>query len=471
MAAALLPTLNCLQRGQVGVLKLYLLLLGVRLVWLSASWLVQGLGGLALAGAIALKLTPALAVSMVLWAQVADLVAQVWRRWQSRAEDKNRKESAPGKTILQTPHFAHIHKLKEPNPSHWPLEESFPTPGEHPSNTCSLDEHASERTFPTSSSIAAPLPPRKMGGDRLVESPLGSNPQGQQWHRVAFAARRFWATGFGMVVGLAMFFFFLPSVIIGWQKNLDHLAYWADLVVSSAGEGFAMEKAIPEGAALNEPPKPIPANYRTVRNQSLANGIFRFAAFVDYLVLGGPDDRQLDYEATAPNRIDSPIYQTIQKSVRGILLVAIVLAGGMLGVLGGRLGQAAAFGLGCVGILAISPVSWGHYFMLLTPGALFVPLWLMDRGQPTAAGWLAATPAALSILHYVLMNPLGRIGLLGLGTAGWLLAACILVLRVSLQHGRRLAMAGSAAQTSVCLGMREKVHPQSLSAPEQTRWK
>ncbi len=33
---ALLPTLNCLQRGQVGVVKLYLLLLGVRLCGLGA---------------------------------------------------------------------------------------------------------------------------------------------------------------------------------------------------------------------------------------------------------------------------------------------------------------------------------------------------------------------------------------------------------------------------------------------------
>ncbi len=53
-------TLNCLQRGQVGVFQLYLTLLGVRMILTSATGLSAMVGGSVLAGAIILKLSPAL---------------------------------------------------------------------------------------------------------------------------------------------------------------------------------------------------------------------------------------------------------------------------------------------------------------------------------------------------------------------------------------------------------------------------
>ncbi len=55
-----LSTLNCLQRGQVGVFQLYLTLLGVRLILTNATGLSAMVGGSVLAGAIILKLSPAL---------------------------------------------------------------------------------------------------------------------------------------------------------------------------------------------------------------------------------------------------------------------------------------------------------------------------------------------------------------------------------------------------------------------------
>ncbi len=64
---AILPALNCLQRGQVGVALLYPLLLGFRLLVTgrtSFTWLA---GGIVLALPIALKLTPALPVACVLF--------------------------------------------------------------------------------------------------------------------------------------------------------------------------------------------------------------------------------------------------------------------------------------------------------------------------------------------------------------------------------------------------------------------
>ncbi len=62
MAAATLalPALNCLQRGQVGILIVYLVLLGLRFTLENRSWWGAAAGGAALAAAVAIKLTPAL---------------------------------------------------------------------------------------------------------------------------------------------------------------------------------------------------------------------------------------------------------------------------------------------------------------------------------------------------------------------------------------------------------------------------
>jgi len=409
--AALFPTLNCLQRGQVGILKLYLLLLGVRLVWLSAGWVGKTLGGLALAGAIALKLTPALAVGMVLWSQLAAVLAGWWRRRWGQTRTFPPVSEEPVNATTHSPHFAYIPKTRsgcppissEERPGHF---RSAPSPP------------------PDQPQGAMKTPPKHLAG----RSPLSPGLPGS-----ATGLRSFTATTVGVGVGLILFFFLVPAGLVGWQKTLEHLAYWAHRVFPSAGEGFPVEAPLWEGPAQDDQQRLLPANYRTVRNQSLANAMFRLAALTDRLLLGGPDDQQLDYVANAPNRIDTPMYQTVQKASRVIVLVALLLAGGLLGAKGGMLGQAAAFGLGCVGILVLSPVSWGHYFMLLAPAILLVPLWLLERGWARAAYYLAAVPTVLSILHYSLLELVGRMGLLGLGTAGWLLAACILVFRIICQ--------------------------------------
>jgi hypothetical protein len=59
-ATLALPALNCLQRGQVGILIVYLLLLGYRLTAENRSLWGAAAGGSALAAAVTIKLTPAL---------------------------------------------------------------------------------------------------------------------------------------------------------------------------------------------------------------------------------------------------------------------------------------------------------------------------------------------------------------------------------------------------------------------------
>lgn len=67
--AAALPMLNCLQRGQVGVAKLYLLLLGFRLLVQSRTLWQTALAGLVLACPVVLKITPAVPVAIALGGQ------------------------------------------------------------------------------------------------------------------------------------------------------------------------------------------------------------------------------------------------------------------------------------------------------------------------------------------------------------------------------------------------------------------
>jgi hypothetical protein len=74
--AVLFPALNCLQRGQIGVVLLYPLLLGLRLILCGKGHGALFLGGLVLALPVVLKLTPLLPAGCLL---VAIAVA-AWRQ-------------------------------------------------------------------------------------------------------------------------------------------------------------------------------------------------------------------------------------------------------------------------------------------------------------------------------------------------------------------------------------------------------
>ncbi len=70
------PTFNCMQRGQIGILKLYLLLLGLRMALELGGRSRMFLAGVVLALPIVLKITPALPVGFLWW---ENLLAS-WRR-------------------------------------------------------------------------------------------------------------------------------------------------------------------------------------------------------------------------------------------------------------------------------------------------------------------------------------------------------------------------------------------------------
>jgi hypothetical protein len=66
LAAATLPALNCLQRGQVDLVKLYLVVAGFRLSLTGTTWRAWFIAGIALAAAIVLKITPILPAGFLL---------------------------------------------------------------------------------------------------------------------------------------------------------------------------------------------------------------------------------------------------------------------------------------------------------------------------------------------------------------------------------------------------------------------
>jgi hypothetical protein len=67
VATILLPVLNCLQRGQLGVVLLYFLLLGLRMAMTARNGWTAAAGGIVLALPVAIKLTPALPVAFLCW--------------------------------------------------------------------------------------------------------------------------------------------------------------------------------------------------------------------------------------------------------------------------------------------------------------------------------------------------------------------------------------------------------------------
>jgi hypothetical protein len=308
VAAAALPTLNCLQRGQVGVLKLYLLLLGVRLILAgrcNRAWLF---GGMVLAMPIVMKIIPVVPVGTFLFVL---LVAAA--------------------------------RL------HWPM-------------------------------------------------------------------RRLFISLSGLALGFLLFILLIPAALIGWNSNLTHLRAWSDFMLVKADDGGI---------------DPRSGNSHSLRNQSMQNALYRLGNYASHTLAEGPDDRLVENDNPPPMVMDRPGAQVLLEVLRGCVLLALLLTAVRLGCRGDPLSLAVGFALGCAAMLVASPIARGHYFMLLAPGVLLLPLWLDRRGMAREAAMMATAPAILLFLHYILLYQVGRIGLLGLGTTGWLIAAMILVCRAT----------------------------------------
>jgi len=296
--------ITCLELGQVSILLLYLLLLGLRLVVAGRSWRAWALGGAAMAGAVALKLVPVLPAVVLLVG------------------------------LVLAPH----------------------TPEGDPAQS-----------------------------GRAVSANAG------------FAA------------GVLAFFFLLPGLLVGWDANIGYLHRFVDAVVTNPDLG-----------------RDAHINVTGPGNQS-----WRYAArnLGNWLVSGGKIVPRV-VEIPAPETgtpLDSPGARLASRAFVAMLLVA--LAGALWPLVrgGSAHGLALAYALACTATVVLPPISWSHMFVLQLLAALLAPWWVWLCGCPRLALVVAAIPLALELQHYLLRASLRLVGVLGVGTALWLIAVCIVM--------------------------------------------
>jgi hypothetical protein len=249
---------------------------------------------------------------------------------------------------------------------------------------------------------------------------------------------RFASSTVGVTFGLVLFILLIPAALLGWNANLHHLDTWGRFMLTKADNG-GMD--------------PRSGNSHSVRNQSLQNGTYRLGNFIYHVFAAGPDDRLVERFDAPAMPMDSPLADRSLFLARGLIALALLALGVRLArgselnhpvgrisksvpkdwtdseirPTGNRLNMATAFALSCVTMLSVSPVGRAHYFMLLAPAILFVPLWLDLHNRRRSGIILAAILSALPILHYALLPFAGRIGLLGLGTTTWLLTTLVII--------------------------------------------
>jgi hypothetical protein len=308
VVAVLIPTLNCLQRGQVGILILYLLLLGFRLVLERDSWQRTVAGGMVLSLAIVFKVIPALPVFFLLFLLMARSIKKT--------------ESA-----------------------------------DYPS--------------------------------------------------------RFLEAGAGVISGLILFFWVVPSIFVGWQANAKHLNTWTRLIGDQAVETS-------REAHFSNP--------NSIRNQSLSNALYHVGNRVAYWFSLDTEPQPWLHSNNHNRFMNSPAATKAVLAVRVVLVLMLIPVGWRMAARGDPLDTLAALGMACMAMLVASPVSRGHYFMLQWPAIVFGSLWVWRHISPQKAVLCAAVPSLLSLVHYILITAGPRgiwgvspifLGTLGMGTALW----------------------------------------------------
>jgi hypothetical protein len=328
--AVLLPSLECLQRGQLGIVLLYAALLGYRLVATAGGWRGELVGGVVLAWAATVKLVPALPVCF--------LIGQSW-------------------------------------------------------------------------SLAL-LPGRRRADLRRASVVSG-----------------------GVAVGLLLFVLVIPAVAVGWSANLGHLATWSRKVATNSDPGqeskFHADSATNQSFASAAHSLALTLTPETPNDlRSLAR---RFGKTADERRFG------VDRAAAEMRRADRST-QRLVKVGQGVFLL-LLFGFAMVPGRDDKIGQAVGFAMACVGMLLVSPVAWTHYYMMILPATLVVPLWLWRRGHVASSRVMAVAPLLLVWAHYLAKGSVGPIGLLGLGTAAWFVAICVMMVRVRLLEGRRSRLA------------------------------
>ncbi len=240
--------------------------------------------------------------------------------------------------------------------------------------------------------------------------------------RSPIARRRFLLCVSGFTVGMIFFLLLVPTILIGWEDNSRHLRTWYTDVVANDRLGETHD-----------------FDAHSVRNQSLNNAVYLLGNWFAYTFTGGPDDQGTSLSTVPPTPLpmDAPIVRTVLVVLR--VLLALLLIGVAVRwhweTEGG--GRVAAFSLACAMSLPLSPISWGHHFLILLPGMLFLP-WALYDAHRSAARWLAILAATLILVHFSTLGfsggIAGRLGLLGIGIAIWCTVAGVYLLCIKPDH-------------------------------------
>jgi hypothetical protein len=258
----------------------------------------------------------------------------------------------------------------------------------------------------------------------------------QQWWAVGFVPQRRRSAAHattvttGFLLGALLFLLVIPGAFLGWRRNVDYLRVWWTKVVTDQRVG------------LNQN-----FNVHSFRNQSLANAAYLWTTATTAATARNP---KAVPAPTRPERVAVP-------GVRFVIVAAL----GALAVMGLTIGrrqdvldQATAFGLSCCATLLVSPISWTHYYLAWLPAVLCVPIWIARCGYPLLSKLLGAYPAVLCWVHYLLMEIVGPLGLLGLGATAWFFVACSAVVWIETRT-RRDDLADSSADVTAA----EVYHP------------
>ena len=215
--------------------------------------------------------------------------------------------------------------------------------------------------------------------------------------------------GFGF--GVVLFLLIIPTLLIGWQNNLDGIEYFLKNVVMNPN--FARDWGF---------------DIHSIRNQSLAGASWQLTDTIQG-GLGTAHNAEVDGIHPFDTGPIAGVVSTLRWLILGFFLFTLVRVSTARTTWKRREAAAVVFGLSCVATLVFSPVSWGHHFVQALPGFIAIPAWLHIRGFGRGAFIMSLAPAVLVLAHYIALPFAGPLGILGFGITAWLITSCVLCLR------------------------------------------